>query len=133
MYQRNGSRARRARALPIFALALLLASPVAPVAQTPPAQPAPRQDKQGGGMGGVTTGEARTYTSRRTVGIFDDKAAAAFEDVTAKTALATFRNRSGDLDKNYILEATAAGVAVFDYDNDGWPDIYLLSGSALDG
>jgi hypothetical protein len=100
----------------------------------PPALSAQQQkpEKQGGGMGGVTTGEARTYTSRRTVGITDDKAPVVFEDVTAKTTLANFKHRSGGPDKNYILESTSGGVAIFDYDNDGLPDIYLLNGSTFD-
>ena len=31
--------------------------------------------------------------------------------------------------KNYILETTGSGVAFFDFDNDGWLDILLLSGT----
>ena len=33
--------------------------------------------------------------------------------------------------KYYILEATGSGVAIFDYDNDGWPDIFLVNGTYL--
>ena len=33
----------------------------------------------------------------------------------------------------YILEANGCGCAFFDYDNDGWIDIFLLSGTRLDG
>ncbi len=83
-------------------------------------------------MGGSSTGEAKTYTSRRTTGIIDAKAAKVFEDVTAQTALKDFRCVSGGAEKNYILESTACTVAVFDYDNDGKPDIFLLSGSTID-
>src|SRR5205814_4258101 len=108
-------------------ITLMLGLPPVLIAQTPQ-----KQDKPQGGMGGVTTGEARTYTSRRTAGIFDDKAPTVFEDVTARTALAKFKHRSGKLDKNYIIEATSGGVAIFDYDNDGLPDIYLLNGSTFD-
>ncbi|HEY0797074.1 MAG TPA: CRTAC1 family protein [Acidisarcina sp.] len=35
--------------------------------------------------------------------------------------------------KDYILEATGCGCAFFDYDNDGWIDIFLLSGTRLAG
>jgi enediyne biosynthesis protein E4 len=35
--------------------------------------------------------------------------------------------------KDYILEATGCGCAFFDYDNDGWMDIFLLSGTRIDG
>ena len=40
----------------------------------------------------------------------------------------------GDVDsKKYILEATGCGCAFIDYDNDGWMDIFLLSGTRLSG
>ena len=86
---------------------------------------------QGEQMGGSSTGEAKTYTSRRTTGIVDAKAAKIFEDLTAQTALKNFRCVSGGAEKNYILESTACTVAVFDYDNDGKPDIFLLNGSNM--
>jgi enediyne biosynthesis protein E4 len=35
--------------------------------------------------------------------------------------------------KKYILEATGCGCAFIDYDNDGWIDIFLLSGTRLSG
>jgi enediyne biosynthesis protein E4 len=35
--------------------------------------------------------------------------------------------------KKYILEATGCGCAFLDYDNDGWIDIFLLSGTRLTG
>ena len=40
----------------------------------------------------------------------------------------------GDPDNTeYILEAIGCGCAFFDYDNDGWMDIFLLSGTRLTG
>jgi hypothetical protein len=35
--------------------------------------------------------------------------------------------------KTYILETVGCGVAFIDYDNDGWLDIFLLSGTRLEG
>ena len=35
--------------------------------------------------------------------------------------------------KKYILEADGCGCAFIDYDNDGWMDIFLLSGTRLEG
>jgi len=35
--------------------------------------------------------------------------------------------------KKYILESTGCGCAFVDYDNDGWIDIFLLSGTRLTG
>jgi hypothetical protein len=33
--------------------------------------------------------------------------------------------------KKYIIEATGSGVAIIDYDRDGWPDILLVNGTVL--
>jgi enediyne biosynthesis protein E4 len=92
-----------------------------------------QKQEQKPGMSGVSTGAARTYASRRTAGVVEGNAPVIFEDVTARTALAKFKHRSGSPDKNYIVETTSGGVAVFDYDGDGRPDIYLLNGSTLAG
>ena len=35
--------------------------------------------------------------------------------------------------KKYIIETTGTGVAIFDYDNDGWPDIFIVNGTKLEG
>jgi hypothetical protein len=58
---------------------------------------------------------------------------ARFTDV-AKTAGLGLPVVYGDADhKNYILETIGCGCAFFDYDNDGWMDIFLLSGSVMSG
>ena len=42
------------------------------------------------------------------------------------------QNVNGDPNaKKYILETTGSGVAIVDYDRDGWPDIFLVNGSAF--
>src|SRR5262249_51941045 len=56
-----------------------------------------------------------------------------FNDV-AKTAGLTMMNVFGGTDtKKYIIETTGTGVAIFDYDNDGWPDIFIVNGTTLEG
>jgi hypothetical protein len=86
---------------------------------------------QGEQTGGVSTGEQRIYTSKRTSGIVDADASKVFEDVTLQTAMKDFKCVSGGKDKEYIVETTACTVAIIDYDNDGLPDIYFLNGSTI--
>ena len=113
----------RQQIVSFFCITLLV--PLVLLAQEPPKKP----DQQP--MGGASTGAPATYTSRRTVGITDASAPVVFEDVTDKTSLASFRNRSGEAAKDYIFETPTGGVAIFDYDSDGRPDIYLVNGSTL--
>ena len=39
----------------------------------------------------------------------------------------------GEHKNKYLLETTGCGVAFYDYDNDGWPDIFLVNGWRLEG
>ena len=38
----------------------------------------------------------------------------------------------GTAQKDYIIEELGSGVALLDYDHDGWLDIYLVNGSTYD-
>src|ERR1700685_2506480 len=52
----------------------------------------------------------------------------------AATGAITAQNIFGGVNtKKYIIETTGTGVAIFDYDNDGWPDIFLVNGTKLEG
>ena len=54
-----------------------------------------------------------------------------FIDVAAKAGI-TVRNVNGGAEsKRYIIEATGSGIAILDYDRDGWPDIFLVNGATL--
>lgn len=44
-----------------------------------------------------------------------------------------FVQKDGSSGKEYLVEFMAAGIALFDYDRDGWIDIYFLNGAALPG
>ena len=60
------------------------------------------------------------------------KPLAYFTDIAQKAGL-TMRNVFGGVStKKYIIETTGTGVAIFDYDNDGWPDIFIVNGTTLD-
>lgn len=50
-----------------------------------------------------------------------------FADVTEAAGIA-FQHSLGDLDMSNIVEATAPGGAFFDYNNDGFMDIYFVNG-----
>jgi len=52
------------------------------------------------------------------------------EDITAKTGI-TFKHTS-DPAKKYIVESMSGGVIVFDYDRDGWPDIYFTNAPSVE-
>jgi hypothetical protein len=55
-----------------------------------------------------------------------------FIDVAPQAGL-RMENVNGGIDtKKYIIETTGSGVAIFDYDDDGWPDIFLVNGTTLD-
>jgi len=52
------------------------------------------------------------------------------EDVTAKTGI-NFTH-TADPSKKYIVESMSGGVILFDYDRDGWPDIYFTNAPTVD-
>jgi hypothetical protein len=56
-----------------------------------------------------------------------------FTDVTAAAGLARARNVSGSPEnKQFLLEEMGCGAAFFDYDHDGWIDIFLVNGTSFD-
>ncbi|OLE82077.1 MAG: hypothetical protein AUF76_10915 [Acidobacteria bacterium 13_1_20CM_2_65_9] len=60
------------------------------------------------------------------------EAVADFRDVAAAAGLTARTVIGGERTKQYILETTGGGVAIVDYDNDGWPDIFLVNGARLE-
>jgi hypothetical protein len=56
-----------------------------------------------------------------------------FTDITQEAGLTRARNFSGPVtDKQFLLEEMGCGAAFFDYDHDGWLDIFLVNGSTFD-
>jgi len=82
------------------------AAPQSPIAQSPgpPSPAAPSQDL------GVT-----------------------FLNVARESGLNAKTIFGGEHKNKYLLETTGCGVAFYDYDNDGWLDIFLVNGTRLEG
>ena len=97
--------------------------------QLPPARPAgPAGVMTGGVYAPIKDAEGRPITA----GGFVDGAISVFADVTKRAGLDIFHHRDGGPEKATILEVDGSGVALIDYDNDGWLDIYLVNGSSFD-
>jgi hypothetical protein len=56
------------------------------------------------------------------------EAGVTFQDVTAKAGI-HFIHNNGAFGKKFLPETVGPGVAFIDYDNDGWPDIFLVNGT----
>ncbi len=77
---------------------------------------------------GALLGADRVAARVQTTGVsFSFKNIATEAGLVAKTIY-------GGLDTNqYLLETTGTGAAAFDYDGDGWIDIFLVNGTTLEG
>ncbi|WP_158748381.1 CRTAC1 family protein [Acidobacterium sp. S8] len=56
-----------------------------------------------------------------------------FIDVATQSGLNSKTIYGGEGKNKYLLETTGCGVAFYDYDNDGWLDIFLVNGWRLEG
>ncbi len=56
-----------------------------------------------------------------------------FTDVVREAGLAVETIYGGVHHNKYLLETTGCGVAFYDYDNDGWLDVFLVNGWRLEG
>ncbi len=63
----------------------------------------------------------------------NSKPIAYFTDKAKEAGLTMMNVFGGENTKKYIIETTGTGVAIFDYDNDGWPDIFIVNGTKLEG
>ena len=102
------------------------------VAQEPAPDKAPQQAPSMGVSTGVAHAPVKDAQSRPiTAGGFVDGAPVVYTDITKTAGLDKFHHRSGTPEKKSIIETPGSGVALLDYDNDGWLDIYLLNGSTV--
>jgi hypothetical protein len=117
---------------------IALACLVLPFSLVAMGQQSPAPPKQGahttGGMstagvyGAVKDKQGRPITA----GAFVENGPVVFRDDTVKSGLASFHHRMGTPEKKFILDTIGSGVALLDYDNDGWLDIYFVNGSTYD-
>ncbi len=56
-----------------------------------------------------------------------------FTDIAKEAGLLAPVVYGGVENKDYIIEAVGCGCAFLDYDNDGWMDIFVLSGTRMEG
>ena len=62
----------------------------------------------------------------------DGAAGITFRDITQRAGI-HFLHNNGAFGKKYLPETMGPGVAFIDYDNDGWPDIFLVNGTDWPG
>ena len=58
---------------------------------------------------------------------------ASFDDVGVKAGLAVAVTVGNPSIKKYIIEANGTGLAAFDFDRDGWVDLFVVNSSRLEG
>jgi hypothetical protein len=130
----------RLSALRYFCASILALSPFWGVAQMPEqsAQPqpqttsAPSEVQGGSATAGVFAPILDSEKRPITAGGFVKTGPIVFQDISEKSGLTRWHHTMGTPQKSYIIEVTGSGVALLDYDNDGWLDIYLVNGSTYD-
>ncbi|MEE9463107.1 MAG: VCBS repeat-containing protein, partial [Bacteroidales bacterium] len=63
---------------------------------------------------------------------FAQNSTSVFKDVTKQAGI-DFRYTFGDYTYENILESSGSGITIFDYNEDGLPDLYMLNGTYIEG
>ena len=90
--------------------------------------PAPGGSSTGGAHPAILDAQHRPITA----GGFVTTGPVIFKDIAQQAGLAAWSHHMGSAAKATIPETVGSGVALLDYDNDGWLDIYLVNGSSYD-
>lgn len=111
----------------VITFAFWVTAPILSIGQatSPQASPGSIGMSTGGAHAAVLDAQHRPITA----GGFVDSGPIVFQDVAASSGLAQWKHRMGSAGKDHILDSVGSGVALIDYDNDGWLDIYLVNGS----
>jgi enediyne biosynthesis protein E4 len=75
---------------------------------------------------GEESGSPKDATRGKELGV-------SFLNVARESGLNVKTIFGGEHKNKYLLETTGCGVAFYDYDNDGWLDIFLVNGTRLEG
>ena len=125
------------------ALAFAALATIAAYAQSPNASPLEKQGERptegaqppssspvntGGAHPAVLDAQHRPITA----GGFVPSGPAIFKDIAQSAGLATWTHHMGTAEKSAIIDTVGSGVALLDYDHDGWLDIYLVNGSTAE-
>jgi hypothetical protein len=119
------SLSRTALVLP-FADILALASPFQQQAAPDPQKPIGPQERSYDAKPAPPPSGPKSPIEGTPLGI-------SFVDVVKEAGLDSKTIYGGELTNKYLLETTGCGLAFYDYDNDGYLDIFLVNGWRLDG
>ena len=125
-------RSRVRRTNPLARCALFAACLCASIFIYADMEPVPQQQGGGTSTAGVFAPVHDAENRPITAGGFVSEGPVVLEDVSKQAGLTTWRYSGGAPEKAYIVESLGGGVALLDYDNDGWLDIYLVNGMTYD-
>jgi enediyne biosynthesis protein E4 len=80
------------------------------------------------GQGAVQTAAGAANAAKEQPGL-----GVSFVDIAQQAGLREKTIFGGEHKNKYLLETTGCGIAFYDYDNDGWLDIFVVNGWRLEG